>query len=378
MTTRHDEMTSDEELEQAFGPEEPLGISERQLMTSLIHRMTGEGADALTIGPYKLGRRLGEGAMGVIYETYDAQLDRKIAIKVLRKQHSKAHSHPRKSSLREAETMARVVHDNIVKVYEVDYDSGQAWISMELVKGSTLREWLHDFDGPWKEVLHIYVQVGRGIVAAHERGIVHGDLKPDNILVGDDNVPKVTDFGLAVASVESEALGGTPEYMAPEQYLDGGRSIYSDQYSFCVALFEGLTERHPYSRRSYEEFASTARAKDPETTAQVIRQRYRREIFVNANHGRLYWPRSPYALPGRIRRAIARGLDPRPDRRFGSMAELLTRLDLAGLRRTQKWISAVAAGLLILPLGGALVAQKVGRQKNLWATFGTGSAPSVW
>ncbi|MEX1364274.1 MAG: serine/threonine-protein kinase [Nannocystaceae bacterium] len=337
-------------------------------MASVIRNMTGLDAESVTVGPYELGEMLGEGAMGVVYEAMDEDLGRSVAVKVLRRRETSRGAADREQSIREAKTMAEVVHRNVVHVHKVGFDQGQAWISMDLVRGSTLRRWLHDEERSWRTVLEVYVQVGRGLAVAHARNVVHGDFKPDNVLIGDDDVPKVTDFGLALLDGEPGTAGGTPEYMAPEQYLGRHRDARSDQFSFCVALFEGLTGHHPYSRWSFDEFASTLQERDPNVTRDSIRREYRRSLFINTSNGKLRWPRLPLAVPRRVRDALARGLHPDPDRRFTTMSELVEQLDLVEAhrkaRRRNTWTVGVATASAIALAFGIAVGMQHGRNER--------------
>lgn len=342
---------TDEDLHSALGDRAPLGVADRQLLADIIRKTTGEATDPVTIGPYTLGASLGQGGMGTVYEAHDDQLGTTVAVKVLRRRWFGESSEQWTRSLREAKAMAEVIHRNIVYVHKVGFSDGQAWISMEIIRGQTLRTWSPE-EGSWREVLNNYIQAGHGLAAAHERNVVHGDFKPENILIGADGVPKVTDFGLAVAADECGQFGGTPEYMAPEQYLQGQRSAKSDQFSFCVALFEALTGYHPYSRWTYDELLSTLRAKDPQVSVEAAKQRYRRELFINSARAKIRWPTLPVRIPGRVRAAIVRGLLPEPTERFASMAELLARLDLRRLARRRQAMVGVGALVAVSALAG--------------------------
>ena len=228
------------------------------------------------IGRYILQARLGEGGMGVVWTAHDPELDRPVAIKLL--------TSPRGDSqarlLREAQAMAKLAHPNVVAVFDVGLHNGQVYVAMELVLGVTLRAWLDaDPRRPWRTILEMFLQAGRGLAAAHAVGLVHRDFKPDNALVGEDGRLRVVDFGLAAlardapaltgshaslrpldtgslhASSVSAALGvsalnsqltqagavmGTLAYMSPEQHLGVAADPRSDQFSFCVALYTAL------------------------------------------------------------------------------------------------------------------------------------------
>ena len=163
---------------------------------------------------------VGAGGMGVVYAAYDPELDRKVALKLLRG------GFGRNGGLaREAQTLARLSHPNVITVYDVGVagkaESGEIFVAMELLD-RTLAAYLREARRPWREVLDLFVKAGRGLAAAHAAGLVHRDFKPDNVLLGDDGRVRVTDFGLAL-SVADEETGpvtrvGTPAYMAPEQH----------------------------------------------------------------------------------------------------------------------------------------------------------------
>jgi serine/threonine protein kinase len=208
----------------------------------------GAMRDAQRIGRYAVLRQLGEGGMGVVLAAYDEELDRRVALKLLRDR--SAHAEHRIRILREAQAMARVSHPNVVQVYEVgefgqpDKGDSHIFIAMEFIDGATLHDWQQQPGRTWEEILRVYLAAGQGLLAAHESGLVHRDFKPDNVLVGSDGRPRVADFGLARggggAKAEEPAPGaaekdagrsghlliarltqhgtimGTPQYMSPE------------------------------------------------------------------------------------------------------------------------------------------------------------------
>ncbi|AEI68392.1 protein kinase domain-containing protein [Corallococcus macrosporus] len=224
-------------------------------------------AKGTEVGRYLVLERLGTGGMGVVYLAYDPELDRRVALKLLREaalgldaEAGRAHL------LREAQAMARVAHPHVVAVYDVGTFGGQVFLAMEYVESQTLRQWLRAAPRSWRQVRDIFVEAGRGLAAAHAAGLVHGDFKPENVLVGRDGRVRVTDFGLARVPVGPEAeaprhLGGTPAYMAPEQLSGTGRvDARSDQFSFCAALHEGLYRERPFAGSTVEALAAEVRA----------------------------------------------------------------------------------------------------------------------
>ena len=145
-----------------------------------------EGSEArpLRIGPYTVLRVIGSGAMGVVYSAYDERLDRKIAVKHLHLTRGDG-TQGEARMLREAQALARVSHPNVVQVYEVGEHQREVYIAMEFVPGRTLRAWSRAQVHPWREVLEVYLQAGRGLAAAHAAGLVHRDFKPDNVMLGE-------------------------------------------------------------------------------------------------------------------------------------------------------------------------------------------------
>ncbi|HVV84724.1 MAG TPA: serine/threonine-protein kinase, partial [Kofleriaceae bacterium] len=242
--------------------------------------------------PARLGRfevlgRLGQGGMGQVLRARDPQLGREVALKLLHADLDAAQAPhhaevARRRLLREAQAMARLDHPNVIGVHEVGEDGGRVFLVMERVSGTTLGGWLAAAPRGWREVLAVFAQVGAGLAAAHAAGLVHRDVKPDNILVGDDGRVRVTDFGLVGvdgvsgpparpgerdevdptgATRESlpppltheGALVGTPGYMAPEQVRGRAADARSDQFGLCVTLYEALFGRAPFAGGSYRE-----------------------------------------------------------------------------------------------------------------------------
>ncbi|HRI08992.1 MAG TPA: serine/threonine-protein kinase, partial [Nannocystaceae bacterium] len=178
-------LTLDMEATLAVGDEDP-GESEapRPLLSA-------------RLGRYVLVEPLGEGGMGIVYVAYDPELDRRVAVKLLRSDPGDGEGRLR--LLREAQAMAKLSHPNVVAVFDVGTYEGQVFMAMELVKGRSVGAWLGQSRRTWSEVLEVFVAAGRGLQAAHEAGLVHRDFKPDNVLIADDGGVKVTDFGLARA-----------------------------------------------------------------------------------------------------------------------------------------------------------------------------------
>jgi eukaryotic-like serine/threonine-protein kinase len=316
-----------------------------------------------TLSRYLLVERVGHGGMGVVWSAYDPELDRKVAIKLLRPRSSTGRAEEARARLiREAQAMARLNHPNVMAIHDVGEHDGQVFLAMEFVQGKTLGRWVRATRRGWREIVAMFVQAGRGLAEAHRAGLVHRDFKPANVLIGPDSRARVTDFGLA-RSVESQAnedetgsLGspdwsasriqkidanpmvtpltrtglmlGTPAYMAPEQFEARGFDARSDQFSFCVALWEALHHQRPFAGQTID------------------------EISENVRGGKITAPPSDSRIPGFIVRALRRGLSVDPDARWASMDALLTELSrdpISGRR------IGLTAGALLATFVAALV-----------------------
>lgn len=296
---------------------------------------------------YVLASALGRGGMGVVYRAYDPKLQREVAIKVVRADWSGRSTDARRRFLREARTMARVKHPNIVQVYDVHEAGGRLFIVMELVVGLSARQWCAKKATGWASVLEAYRAAGEGLLAAHLAGVIHRDFKPGNVLVGEDGSVRVTDFGLSRLSTQSPTqesevvvpavapsmlstittegvVMGTPVYMSPEQAMGALADELSDQFSFCVSLWEALYGARPFP----DDDIDAARLGGPP-------------------------PRPRSQVPAYVHRALARGLSPSMVDRYPSMRELLAALSGAERHRRMRW---VGTGVV---LGGAAAAMGV-------------------
>ena len=173
----------------------------------------GEADLPARIGRYVVLRRLGHGAMGIVYAAFDDLLDRKVAIKILRDRGEGSRAFMR--VLREAQALARLSHPNVVTVHDVDASAGRVYIAMEFVVGTTLKAWLKERPRRLPETLGVFVQAGRGLAAAHAVGLVHRDFKPENVMVGADDRVRVTDFGLARLDPDDAPAPVAPAPVAP-------------------------------------------------------------------------------------------------------------------------------------------------------------------
>lgn len=206
------------------------------------------------LGRYYLSERLGEGGMAVVYKAYDTRLERDVAIKIIRSGAfpTDALGEVLKRFEREAKSLARLSHPNIVKVHDYGEHEGSPYLVMEYLPGGTLKKRLGR-PIPWQEAVRLILPVARGVAYAHQRRVLHRDIKPANVLITDSGEPMLSDFGIAklfegeqtTALTASGMAIGTPEYMAPEQWT-GATSPQSDLYSLGIVLYEMVTGRKPY------------------------------------------------------------------------------------------------------------------------------------
>jgi serine/threonine protein kinase len=260
-----------------------------------------------SIGRYVVLDLVGRGGMGEVYAAYDPDLDRKVALKLL---HDAGASGESRSSsqnrlLKEAKAIARLSDPSIVVVHDAGTYAGRVFVAMEFVDGQTLATWLGDKPRTWPEIRGVFLAAGRGLAAAHAAQIVHRDFKPQNVMVAADGAVRVMDFGLASGAGDGDApagpapehadfahtaafaltrtgtLLGTPAYMAPEQYLGRRADARSDQFSFCVALYQALHGERPFAGDSLSALAENVtrgRLRDPSArlAAQAVASRPQR------------------------------------------------------------------------------------------------------
>ena len=229
------------------------------------------------LGAYEIVSPLGAGGMGEVYRAHDARLDREVAIKVLTESLAKDASALARFE-REAMSVARLSHPNILSIYEFAQDAGTAFVVMELVDGETLRARLASGPIPPRKAIAYALQIAKGIGAAHARGIVHRDLKPENVMITRDDLVKILDFGLAKpmdvggsdqtrgASLATSAgtVLGTFGYMAPEQVRAQAVDHRADMFAFGAVLYEMLTGRRAFKGETAADTMSAILTKDPE------------------------------------------------------------------------------------------------------------------
>ncbi len=355
---------------------------------------------------YTVLGELGSGGMGVVYSAYDPDLDRRIALKILHHPVRPAGATAtltvggsdaqRSRLLREAQGLARLDHRNVVKIHDIGAHQDHFFLAMELVEGQTLRTWLEE-PRSWREVVDVMCDAGLGLAAVHEAGLVHRDVKPENIVIRHDGRVVVMDFGLARALEQTPAepnptgagsntvlaspltragqVIGTPAYIAPERF-GGTDDARADQFAFCVTLYEALHGLRPFAG---------------DTIGELTRA---------ASNGDIQPPPPGCTVPSWVQRIVVRGLAPDPADRFPSMTDLLARL---GRDRRPRWrvvLAGAAVAAALVAVAGVVVQQhrareqlcagadtrlgeiwNAARQKTIEASFlatGAAYAPSAW
>ncbi|MBX7078656.1 MAG: tetratricopeptide repeat protein [Nannocystaceae bacterium] len=317
-----------------------------------------------TIGRYALQQRLGAGGMGFVHAAWDPELQRKVAIKLLhaRDPARVSTAELRQRLLREAQTLARLDHPNVVGVHEVGVHGELVFIVMDFVEGQTLAQWVEARERSWLEIVDAYQQAARGLAAAHAAGVIHRDFKPDNAMIDRSGRVRVMDFGIARRSeaalvASSVQLGdddmvtctgdavGTPAYMSPEQFLGQPTDPRADQFSLSVALWEALLGQPPFTGRSIAELA---------------------EAVVQ---GQLRDPPPRADLPPAVIAVLRRGLASDRSQRFADVrawsAALAHASDVRndparGRRRRLAWVATTAAALVLAAAAttGVIVRQR--------------------
>ena len=272
----------------------------------------------IRIGRYKLLEMVGAGGMGMVWGAWDPELERRVAVKLVRSSSSGA----QERMLREGQVLARLSHPNIVPIFDVGTVGDQVYLVMEWVKGTTLRA----VTGERRTILDAYRQAGEGLAAAHDAGLVHRDFKPDNAIRGEDGRVRVLDFGIAESHTETKSrLAGTPKYMSPEQARGDKVTMASDQFAFCVSLRESLSAHGPI----------------PASTAAVL----------------------------------DRGTNEDPARRFSSMHELLAALGRDPARRWRRRAIAIA---VVAAAGAAFVIGRANSQSVEPCSGATAELAATW
>ena len=311
-----------------------------------------------TLGRFTLDEAIGEGAMGAVFLARDPQLSRDVALKVLHPETATERGQAR--LLREARAMAQLSHPHVIRVYEAGQQDETVYLVMEPA-AENLREWLARHPSQ-ADILRVFGEAAMGLQAAHEAGVIHRDFKPENVLLSRQGVAQVADFGLAAdaprlpdaepdtpaGSRASErdlsrpplaplaqasltrtgALLGTPAYMAPERLSGAPATPLSDQFSFCVSLWEALEGARPFQATSLFELLESMQAGPPPAAA----------------------------MPRHVEGALRRGMRPAPGQRYPTMTALITALQTSARQRRRGRVALAlsAAGLVLLGGGVAL------------------------
>ena len=334
-------------------------------------------ARGVCVGRYVVLDAIGEGGMGIVYKAYDPELEREVALKLLHAGGVDAGDARHERLLREAKALARLSHPNVVAVFDVGMFESDVFIATEFVEGVTLHKWFRESKRTQAEILRVFIDAGEGLAAAHRAGLVHRDFKPANVIVGHDGRARVLDFGLAraggtdgptEASLQSPLadstrdvafhtrstapppssptpspslsptssrqgllsapltrfgqIMGTPRYMAPEQHRGGIVDARSDQFGFCVSLYEAMYGETPFEKGD-DEYAGSV------------------------SGGRLRSAPADTDVPRRLRQLLARGLSASPGARYPSMDALLAELrrDRTSARRR---VAVIAIGIAVV------------------------------
>lgn len=291
-------------------PPPDQGAEADRLHAEVRARLFGGPAPRMTIGPYLVIRRLGRGGMGTVHL---ARRDgESFAVKTVIDPHPIALARLR----REARALRELVHPHIVRIEDTGEYEGGLYVAMEYIEGPTLREHLGQARS-WKDVVSLVSEVGDALAAAHRLGVLHRDVKPDNVLIDRYGTAKLVDFGLAKALpgtraqthdtladslTRTGAALGTVGYAAPEQLLGRAVDPRTDQFGLCATLYEMLWGRLPFSGATTDAIALAAIA------------------------GRVDRPPTNTHVPDHIVAAILRGLSPDPADRHPDMHTLVTRL----------------------------------------------------
>lgn len=340
-------------------PDRPSGLA-RTADTRASTPVSDRGAldRGVCVDRYVIVDRIGAGGMGIVYAAYDPELDRRVAIKLVRAHGSAEHRRvARDRLLREAQALAQLSHPNVVSVYDAGTYGEDVFLAMELVTGRSFAEALQAGSLSRAEVRHVLLAAGNGLAAAHRAGLVHRDIKPSNIGLGDDGRVRVLDFGLVRAAAdEGEDRGspssslsgdsqgesrlrtpltelgtapGTPAYMAPESYVSDVADELSDQFAFCVMAFEALYGERPFGGADREQLRDAIVVGTPKVPDGV-------------------------RVPRRLRRVLLRGLAKQPGDRYPSMDALLAELGAAPLVTPARAVAVVAVATALVAGGFAV------------------------
>ena len=326
------------------------------------------------LGSYEILAHLGSGGMGDVYRARDTRLNREVAVKVLSPTFADDPTLLMRFR-REAQVLASLNHPNIVTIYDVGQENRTVFIAMELVDGKALDEILAPGAMPTRDVLDIAIQIGAGLAVAHESGIVHRDLKPKNVMIRQDGLAKILDFGLSKlapgfpksaldgtpAATEQGVILGTIDYMSPEQASGLPTDFRSDQFSFGSLLYEMVTGKRPFHRETV-----------PQTLAAIIEDEPKPIASLNS--------KVPRAIETIVHRCMAK----KPERRYASTQELardlkeirdssaaeettsLSASSRAVLHRVPLWLEITLAAALVVA-GISIAAPWLFERARIWS-----------
>ncbi len=304
---------------------------------------------------YEIISRVGSGGMADVYKAEDHKLNRLVAIKVLKPEFREDTGFIARFR-KEAQAAAKLSHPNIVNVYDVGEDRGLYYIVMELVEGITLRNYIMKKGKlSVKEATSIAIQVSLGLEAAHNQGIVHRDVKPQNIIISTDGKVKLSDFGIAKASNSNTITAnvmGSVHYSSPEQVRGGFADYKSDIYSLGITMYEMFTGRLPF---------------DGDTTVAIAIKHLQEEIVPPSR----YTPNLPYS----IEQIILKCTQKDPDRRYASMGQLIEDLKRSLIDPQGNFVKIAAGGAAAGAAGGAIAAG-TSRARASQGTSYMGSRPA--
>ncbi len=296
-------------------------LEARQWRQSVSARLFGHAHDPVKLGRFTVLERLGAGGSGVVFSAWDPRLQRRVAVKLL-------HAGRDHQTLeREARMLAQLNHPNVVAIYDVGESDGATFFAMEYVDGWTLEQWARDNPPGWRDAVEVVMQVARGLSTAHGIGLVHGDVKPTNILVGRDGRTRIGDFGIARHRDDAGRRGGTPAYMSAEQARGEPPTPRSDQFALCVTLYELLHGRRPF---------------EASTEASL------RERLIRGDREPIPESRT---IPRWLHTSIERGLCIRAEERYPDLATLLRAWETGARgRRRAAMVGGVGVALVATSL----------------------------
>jgi serine/threonine-protein kinase len=327
--------------------------------------------DTVLSGRYRLESKLGSGGMSTVYLAQDEVLDRPVAVKMMHREISEEADQLERFR-REARAAARLSHPNLVSVIDAGEDEGRPYIVFEYVEGDTLKRRIQNEGGlPVDEAVAYAIEIGRGLIAAHGRKLIHRDVKPQNVLIDHDGRAKVTDFGIA-RSLESKGLTatgrvlGTTDYVSPEQAMGEEVDERSDVYSLGIVLYEMLVGDVPFQAETQVGVAMK-HVNEPLPDVLVARPDVSAAVASVVDRSTTKDPRDRYGSVGEMVRDLEATLEIEAARGGGTTGEATTVLDsvprsrrrLAGGRR----ISGAGIAMALLGIGLIVAALIFGGDK---------------